>query len=185
MKEEKIYSVFMFLKKDGKFHINYSDREIFEIFQSHSKGEVKATKESLPVLLVYLQKFNKEEDAEKRVKNLRKMNRERKILLIKQGIREYIPEVKVADRVQILLHKSHGINGIRYIKEGNPKVDYTVCFNLNCPEHCDNSIIILNKSCVEEVPDKGLVLKNSSGLNSLIKYYKRVQKENNSKIEMK
>ena len=177
MLDKKIYTVYMFMRRDGKFYVNYTEGEVFDEFQSHIRGEVESTRDYLPVLLVYVQKFNKLDDADKRVKSIRKMNRERKINLIKLGINTFIPEVRVADKVQILLHKEHGINGIRYIKENNPGIDYTVCFNPNCPKHCDNSFLILNKSSVEELPDKGRPIKNSTGLAGVIKYYRKISNQ--------
>lgn len=170
------YTVYMLMRRDMKFYINYTKGEVFDEFKTHSRGEVEETKEFLPVLLVYIQKFDKLEEAEKRVKDIKRMNRERRIRLIKSGISTFIPEIKLVDKVQILLHKKHGINGLRYIKENNPQIDYTVCFNPNCPEHCNNDILVLNKSSVEEVPDKGNVIKNPTGLVNLIKYYRRINR---------
>lgn len=179
-REESTYTVYMLMRRDMKFYVNYlegEELEIFEEFKKHSRGEVEQTKEFLPVLLVYVQKFDKLEEAEKRVKDIKRMNKERKVRLIKLGINTFIPEVRIADKVQILLHKKHGINGLRYIKENNPQLDYTVCFNPNCPEKCNNSPLILNKSSVEEIPEKGTVIKNPNGLVGIIKYYKKRENE--------
>ena len=112
------------------------------------------------------------------------MNNDRKIRLIKLGIKTFIPEINTVDKVQILLHREHGINGLRYIKENNPQIDYTVCFNPNCPKHCDNSFLILNKSSVEEIPDKGKIVKNPSGLINVIKYYRKIPRQLDSSIEI-
>ena len=184
MSEKKIYTVYMLMRRDMKFYINYTEGEIFEEFQSHMNGEVESTKEYLPVLLVYIQRFNRLEDAENRVKAIKRMNNDRKIRLIKLGIKTFIPEINTVDKVQILLHREHGINGLRYIKENNPQIDYTVCFNPNCPKHCDNSFLILNKSSVEEIPDKGKIVKNPSGLINVIKYYRKIPRQLDSSIEI-
>ena len=184
MSEKKIYTVYMLMRRDMKFYINYTEGEIFEEFQSHMNGEVESTKEYLPVLLVYIQRFNRLEDAENRVKAIKRMNNDRKIRLIKLGIKTFIPEINTVDKVQILLHREHGINGLRYIKENNPQIDYTVCFNPNCPKHCDNSFLILNKSSVEEIPDKGRIVKNPSGLINVIKYYRKIPRQLDSSIEI-
>ena len=184
MSEKKIYTVYMLMRRDMKFYINYTEGEIFEEFQSHMNGEVESTKEYLPVLLVYIQRFNRLEDAENRVKAIKRMNNDRKIRLIKLGIKTFIPEINTVDKVQILLHREHGINGLRYIKENNPQIDYTVCFNPNCPKHCDNSFLILNKSSVEEIPDKGKIVKNPSGLINVIMYYRKIPRQLDSSIEI-
>lgn len=184
MSEKKIYTVYMLMRRDMKFYINYTEGEIFEEFQSHMNGEVESTKEYLPILLVYIQRFNRLEDAENRVKAIKRMNNDRKIRLIKLGIKTFIPEINTVDKVQILLHREHGINGLRYIKENNPQIDYTVCFNPNCPKHCDNSFLILNKSSVEEIPDKGKIVKNPSGLINVIKYYRKIPRQLDSSIEI-
>lgn len=185
--EKEIYTVYMLMRRDGKFYVNYikgEEKGIFEEFKKHSNGEIEQTREFLPVLLVYIQKFNKIEEVKKRLKDIKKMNKERKIKLIKTGINTFIPEVKIADKVQILFSKNHGMNRLRYIKESNPQIDYTVCFNPNCPEHCNNSFLIVNKSSVEEVPDKSKRIQNPNQLISLIRYYKKKSNENSTELTL-
>ena len=165
------YLLYMLLSIKASIYIDVTTEDTVTIFNRHNQGEFEKTKEMLPVFMVYEEYFDNEEDALKKLKNIKKMNQNRRMKLVRAGLKNYIGDwVESADRIQILLHKKHGINGIRYLKE-NPYIDYIHCFNANCPEGCKDGYAVVSKSDLieHERPTKKTMPENVSLKNYELK----------------
>ena len=154
------YLVYILMTKDAEYYMDMTTKSLMEVFSDHINNKFEKTKNKFPCFIVYEKYFSDKEEALKFLKNLKKTNKKRRLDLIKSGLNNYIHGVGKADRVQILLHKEHGINGIRYMKD-NPIVDYHRCLNPDCPKHCNNDFILVDKNhlTIEEIMTKNTEIK--------------------------
>lgn len=163
-KNDKKYLLYMLLSVNTNFYIDVTTEDIMTIFNRHVRGEIEKTKGMLPVFMVYEEYFDNEKDALTKLRNIKKMNQNRRMKFIRAGLKNYIGDwVEPADKIQLLLHKKHGINAIRYLKE-NPYIDYIHCFNPNCPEGCKDEYAVISKSDLIEHdrPTKKTLPENTS-----------------------